>query len=158
MSLIIFPTENQDILLPILRNPKLFKLTNGQDSRIPLEKVQIDSTFTYLAIALKDKVIGYFSLKTLTHMIIEGHIAILPEYWGTAISAQAMEEGAQYIFDHTSYRKIVTFTPGNCTKVINLLKKCEYKQSGCIQEGIIYNNQLTSLLIFELDLNRGKHE
>ena len=142
----IFPTSNIDLIESILNEPKLHNKIDGQGSN---KKATINPAFVYLIALIDKEVIGMFSIRKITNLVVEGHIRILTKFWGTNIPSEALITAMNYVRDIKGFTKVITSVPGNCIHVLKFMKSQEFNRCGEIHEGIIYNNELTSLIFFE---------
>lgn len=147
--MIAYKTKNKELIESILNIPELYNLTNGQGVNEP---ATISPGFEYLIVEEEEKILGMFSIKKQTEMVMEGHIRILPEYWKTVVPTLALNAAMHYIKMNTNCLKVMTTVPGNCFHVLKFMKENRFRMCGCINEGIVYNNELVSLLFFEKGL------
>ena len=152
--MIITPTTDHNIIKSIVTNPPLFKLINGQDPSCTRENYEVDTKLDYLVAESHSTYFGLISMRTITSMVVETHIRIIPYYWKTGTSIEVALHGLKWLAANTAYRKTTTTVPGNCHHVLKFLKLIDFKPCGIINDGIIYNNELTSLIFFEKELVR----
>jgi RimJ/RimL family protein N-acetyltransferase len=141
-------STNYDLLTKIITEPKLFKVTYGQDKNPNWE---IDKTFRYFVINQEDEILGCFQIKEMTKFVLEVHIFLLSRYWGTAISLEAAKIGNDWIREQR-YTKAFTRVPANAIHVIKFVSALGYKACGMLDKAIIYNNVLVSIFFFELEV------
>lgn len=144
-------TKDIGLIKSIITNPYLYQLTYGQNAT-PVEEFKVDQTFTYLLIHEDEKIKGCFQLRELTKVLVEVHIYILPQYWGTDTSIDASFAGFKWLLLNTPYRKVFTDIPEDCTNVIDLVKRVGWKQFGSLDDGVIYNNRLQTLLFYSYNI------
>jgi len=142
------------VLLKIICTPELFELTNGQDGMVNVGNYELDQTYDYLLVENEEGPVGLFSIRKITNLVLEGHIRILPKFWGTESSLDAAKAGILYVEKHTPFRKIITTVPGNCTHVLKFIDKLGFKPYGCLERGIIYNNAVVPLVYFEYEVKK----
>lgn len=143
-------TKDYKVIQSILYNSRLFQACNGH-SNIP-EAKPVATSSEWLLISDNDTIIGCFELKKFTAMIVEGHIQILPDFWGTNTATKSMDKAISYLKEHTSYSKIITYVPFNCESVHKLLAKSKFKPCGQIENGCIYNNKYNNLILYKYNL------
>lgn len=144
------PTGNLELIRGIITEPKLFALSYGQS--VDSKNFEVEHNgFHYLHIKNGIKTVGCMQVRTLTRILLEAHIYILPEYWGTGISDRASEVGFEWAKSQ-GYYQVFTDVPKECTHVIRLLKRVGWVQCGHIKDGIIFNNKLQDLKFFCYDL------
>ena len=147
---LITPTKNIDKIKEIVTNPILWELNTGSaDNK---DSYQVDTNLIYLLINRKESLVGVLSYKEFTKITIEAHIQILPKYWGTGISLEAIKATIEWIKNNTRYTKILTSTPEDCIHVLKFAKKLNFTTCGSINNGVIYNNKQQALLLLEYDI------
>ncbi len=147
-------TTDKELIKEIMTHPALFRLTYGQG--IKAEDYEVDETLEYIVAFWHHEPVGLWSLHPVTALVVDAHIAMIPKYWGTEVIQKAMEAGYKYLKTETDYTKIFTSVPSNCFHMIKFCTRYNYKACGFIKDGIIYNNKLVDLLLFETDLyNEG---
>ncbi len=139
----IYNTKNNEIINSIINTPELLELTDQKEGG-----ATIDPSYDYLVAVEANSIIGMFHIRKVTNLVTEGHIRILPQYWKTDLPERALQYALEYVKE-TGARKVLTEVPGNCFHVLGFLKKHGFIQCGCLHEGIIYHNQLTSLVFYE---------
>jgi hypothetical protein len=113
----------------------------------------VDTTYRYVAIKDDDIVIGYFNFRSLTCNLAEAHIAINPEFWGTAgLSEAAGEAGFKWLRDNTKFIKCFTDVPLPCVNVHGLCKKLGWEACGMIKNGCIFDGTTTDLVLYDYNL------
>lgn len=135
-----------------MSNPKLFKVTTGNDL---IGEFYTDHSFDNVLIKVDDKPAGLFQFKRFSNLTIEGHINLLPEYWGKEISINAIKEGVKWLSANTEYSKLLTDVPLFCENVHRLLKLSGFKPCGIIKMGCRYGSQITDLILYEYDIKKG---
>lgn len=102
------------------------------------------------------RTIGAVSLKRFTDLMLEAHIYVLPEYWGSGASSAFAQKVYLEIFVPSEYNKLMTYTPSSCTQVINFLESFQFKKVGEITDGLTYMNEIVDLYIYvNSKLQRG---
>ncbi len=142
----ITKTESTHLIEAILNEPSLFALTNGQESR---KWATAQPGFEYLLITDKHNVMGMFSIRHVSKLVVEGHIRIMPRYWKTTTPAAALRFVYKYLKENHKTTKVITTVPANCRHVMRFMKEQRFKRFGVIKKGIVYNKKLTNLIYFE---------
>lgn len=139
----------------ILNNPLIYQLVNGTSQLQPIIGTYAEELtykgFQFLPIHNKDELIGVFSYREVTDILIEAHIHILPEYHNKGLGKEAVEFGCKE-FKAMGYNTIITFVPSNCSHVLKFMKDNNFEACGSIPEAIIYKNELVSSYIFKRGL------
>jgi RimJ/RimL family protein N-acetyltransferase len=148
-------TVDQTQITQIIIEPKLWAVEYGQGNK--LEDFTVDLSFDYLLIQDEDQdneVLGLFQVRSLTKIILEAHIYLLPKYWGKDYAKRSVLALFEYVRTQTRYHKVLTDVPASCKHVIKLMKKIGAEQCGYIKEGVVYNNTLQTLLLFDKKIVR----
>lgn len=144
-------TQNKKIIKQVLTEPTLWKVMYGQGNELSCFKP--DMSFRYLLVEKDNKeIIGLFQIRELTKMLLECHSFILPKYWGTATSKEAIIEGFNWVRSNTTYLKCFTDIPDDCKEVIKASEYLGWKKIGTIENGVIYNNKIQQLHLYEFSL------
>ena len=149
-------TRKLNIIKDILSNPRLFEVSNGH-SDIP-EFLDIDINSNYLLIEIDDKLAGCFQLKKFSPLIVEGHIHLLPEFWGKKCSINVTLEGIKWLKSNTRYTSILTDVPISCEHVHKLLLHTGFVPCGLIKDGCVFNNKFENLILYTCELNRDSND
>ncbi len=142
-------TTDYELIKTIVTNPDLLRLSEGFDA--DSKTITIDNSWIYLLIKDDDNLVGCFRLKEMTKAMIEGHIHILPTYWGNELTKEAVVLGHKWIKEQ-GYLKVFTFVPANCIHVLKFLHKLDYKICGSIKNAIVYRNILVTLFLYEFEV------
>ena len=143
-------THDYGLIKEIVTTPRLFELTYGQACN--KEDVDISDKNDYLVLSTDKEIVGCFSIREVTNILLEAHIAILPHLWGTEISQDAVNTGHAWAKDK-GYKAVMTSVPANCVHMLKWLTRMDYKPCGTIKNGIVYNKHLVSLILFEYTLD-----
>ena len=96
--------------------------------------------------------LAIFQLLEQTKIVGNLHAHTIKEHENKSIHRKVMPEVLDWIRQNTGYEKVIgTVAEGNI-KVRAILAKHAFRVCGIISNGIIENNQLQNLLIFELNL------
>jgi hypothetical protein len=140
---------DMELVRSIITTPKLYEAVSGKE--IPVAEFKVDLEYQYLIFKQDDKVLGCLQIKPLTKLVLDVHIFILPENWGTGIVKEIAHEGHKYIKE-LGYTKTFTRVPSNCMHVLHCLQKIGYTSCGMIEKGIVFNKTLVTLFLFEREL------
>ena len=91
------------------------------------------------------KQIGLVTFKPFTDLILEAHIYILPEHWGTGMSGKFAAKVYQDIFVPSKYAQLMTYTPATCVQVESFLTNFGFTKEYTMHKALTYMNQLTDL-------------
>jgi RimJ/RimL family protein N-acetyltransferase len=140
--------RTSDVIKQVLTADKLFKLIGGVDK----DKYQTPLNFEYLQITLNNELAGLFVLRELGEILIEGHICLLPEYWGKSVSDSILSAGIEFLKQNTKYHQIITTVPTPCLHVMKFLTRNNFRMCGTYHNATIFNNELTDLILFEISI------
>ncbi|HEY3527386.1 MAG TPA: hypothetical protein VGK47_14410 [Nitrososphaeraceae archaeon] len=143
-------TKNVDLIRSIVTNPILWKQA-GHDGDPIFYTPYLGNIWL---IGQKDnKNVGLLELKQITAITYEAHIRILPEFQGTGESVEFAQNVRKFIKNSCkNIHNLVCHVPMECKYVINFLSRLNLKVNGLIRNGIIYNNTLQDLIIFQLEV------
>ena len=147
----IRPTTNKEVILNILTNPTLFKLS-GEVSRI--EDFIVDPSYFFLEFLVDDKTAGLLKVRYLTAITVEAHIMILPEHHESGISLDIASKIIEFLKVNTQLSNLVTFVPSSCVHVIKYMRRIHFQLYGIISNGIVYNNQKNDLYCYKYEIVR----
>ena len=148
----ISQTHDLALIKAVVTEPKLWALTYGQDSACNPALYSPDLSYTYLHVEKDKKTVGLFQTRAQTKHVVECHIYIIPEYWGTHMSVEASYAGFQWLKNNTEYLKAFTQVPITCTHVVRLAKKIGWNLCGVIDRGVMFDNKLVDLLLYDYKL------
>ena len=115
------------------------------------EEYEIPQDGTEWLVAYEDDVtIGLMEIKAFTRITCNAHIHILPEFHKTGKSLEVIDATRQYLKEHTEYINAITTVPIRCEHVIKLMEKAGFVVQGLIKDGIVYNNILQDLILYQL--------
>ncbi len=146
--LTIEKTIDKNIITEIVCDSKLWTVQNGQDPNEDQRHYIPDPAKQYLVIKDDHHLVGLFTIRHVTHKLVEGHIRILPSYWGSKMSIEATHMLLKWLKDNTEAINLITHVPANCFHVKRFLDKLGTKVVGLIPDGIIYDHELVDLLIY----------
>lgn len=145
------PCFDKKIIQSVLQNTHLCDLVFGKNS---LEKImEFDHSIRYIGIYESDStLLGLYTIRPFTKITVEAHIYILPEYQGIGKSLEIAESGKDWLRFSTQYQNIITTVPSNCLHSVKYVNHIGFQHSGTISQGIIYNDEVTDLLIYTYNL------
>lgn len=146
------PTSRQ--IMNIISNPQLYRLHSGSEEG--LSTVTIDGGLRYIAghVDGEDEPFGLFTLKVMSDKIVDGHIWILPEYWGKDVSRPFLELGLRYLKECTKINIVTTFSPDPCKNAQHLVEEFGFKKYHTHKNGATYGDRVVDLHYYELYLER----
>ncbi len=149
----IEPLNDDYEISSIILQPKLWKMTYGQGCLV--EEFEIDKTCNYLGVIYQNELAGMFQLKEFNKITVDAHIYILPKYQNGLLSLKAVKACKEYLQENSDIYKVITSVPYECHYVHKFLAKTEFKPCGLINNGIIYNNNLQDLILYQLTIKEG---
>ena len=117
-----------------------------------IEILDIDLKHDWLVIKEEYKLIGIFEINPLTKISGLLHLNILEEYQNQGIAIKAFNALIKYL-KTTNYKQIIGSIPEKNKKIMSIVNKTKGKCCGSIKDGIIFNNELQDLLLFQLEVN-----
>lgn len=147
----IYKSQYPEVVHRILSHPVIQQVTSGTT---PVKDFKVDASFQHLLIENEAKqIIGCFQYRCTTSVLVEIHINILPEHWGSKCGLKATLKALKWLKNHTEFKKAWTDVPVVCIKILELMKEAGGVPCGIIKQGCVYNNELTDLILFERDIN-----
>ena len=143
--------HDSNIIKRIVTNPLLFKL-HGFAGFVEDYEPNLHNDDIWLHIIQDDKDIGLVQLEPITAITANSHVYILPEHHGSGIALEAVREVREYIKEKLRFKKIICTVPFDCGHVVKFNNKVGFTPCGLIHNGVIYNNRLQDLIIFEIEV------
>lgn len=106
----------------------------------------------YFEISLSGKIIGLFEIQILTQITGILHLHILEEFQNQGLAIHAVKELIKAL-KNTEIKQLIGTIPETNQHIMSIVNKTPSKCCGLIKDGIIWNNQLQNLILFQLDLN-----
>ena len=145
----ISPTFDVATIKNIVTHPKLYNLAGHCGD--PADYVP-DLNNLWLLVKSNNEVAGLIGLSEFTKITAVGHIYILPEYQTTGLSEAAVYKAAEILKENTYIRQIIIPVPTECRHVHLFMQRIKAQKSGIIKNGIIYNNNLQDLILYQYEL------
>lgn len=149
----IYPAEfNSMEAQLLLHNPILKALHTGTEDGIVIAKPD-----TFFLIGTNDEsnvLYGGLELRPITDRLVDIHIHILPEFWGTEIAGEFAKECIQWAKANTQIKYAVTETPSVCKNVISFLNEMGFQRIHVFKNGVTYNKKAADLLIYRYNVKR----
>ena len=142
-------TKDEESIKHVMCNTMIFKLANDQD--IEPHEYKVDWSSKYLLLQDYERIYGLFRIREFSKITLEAHIYILPEYWGKPVGVKAVKKLEKYARSR-GYRNIFTTVPITCVQVLQFLQKVNCKVCGKIDKGIIFNNELVDVILFNKNI------
>ena len=136
----------QDLIEAIGNVPKLYNLHMGQnydDSRRWYPKNDV-KYYVYMD-EEKGTIVGMIALSILTDKMLDVHIYILPQYWGTQISQDCASTTLGYLRDETNFNVLLTACPAQCIHAQNFIERVGFKKSAILKKAMTYAGKLQDL-------------
>lgn len=142
-------TKDYKLLTEIMSIPELYKLTYGKGT--DPKDFKINKKMEYFLIKKDDLIIGCIPYKELTSVTLEVHLQVMPSFWHKKLSLEIYLAFKEFI-KAKHYKKLLITTPAMCIHVLRLLQLYNFKVCGSIPGGVVYNNILQTLFLFEQEL------
>ena len=146
-------TDDIELINKIMNNSLIYQMANGSGVDAPFNKSNTEELkelgFKFLAVYNNKDLIGMINIRPLTKICLEVHINILPEYHKVGLGKKAHDEGLIWTKANTEFLSVMTYVPENCFHVLKFMQDNKWKAQGVFKDAIIYNNELTNLLMFQ---------
>ena len=152
--ILIKPDPDARTIKSVFLNPVIYQMTKGDLDDI--HTWEPPQNKRYVSIHLdnyKETLLGVASYNEVSPVLGEGHILIKPQYHNTAITVEAGKAFQRWLKVNTNYKTIITLIPGLCPHSMKYVEKLGFTACGNIPNGTVYNNILTSMFIFSVDLS-----
>ncbi len=146
---LIEKTTNNKIIKSIITHKELYKRTYGQNTN--RTNYNVESDWKYYLIQDFSNIIGVIQVRDVSKVTVEVHPFILPKYWNKNISTNAIKSVHNY-FKQLGYLNVLSSAPSNCIYALKFADKMGYKVCGMIKDGVVYNNYLVSLILYNYPL------
>lgn len=147
-----------ELLRSIIQNPELAKVHTGLKDVDPTQIQLAPNTYYIVGIDTEtSKPVGMITLKPFTNLTYEVHPYILPEYWKNRKARFGRELGYEvynFLKQDTQIKKLFTYIPASRQIVINYAKKFGFKEISRMKDALVYFDELTDLVLLELDIKR----
>jgi RimJ/RimL family protein N-acetyltransferase len=147
--IIITETKDKELIKSIITNEHIWELAGYSGNK---DEYEPDLTNTWLKIELDRVLVGIFKLRKFTEITVDGHIHILPEFRNKIIANDAIKESRKYLKEKSNYKNVITTVPISCEHVMKLMDRVGFKVCGAIHNGIIYQDRLEDLIVYELTI------
>lgn len=146
----IIPTNSDNLVKKIITNDKLWILAGYSGKK---EEFMPNMDNLWLEIQQNTVITGLFELRRFNTITFEIHPYVLPEHQHTGLSLDALNKLQEFLKEnYKEIKNLISYVPISCTHSIKFLEKTNSKISGLIKNGIIYNNQLQDLLLYQLEV------
>lgn len=113
-----------------------------------------DNTGIWLEVTDSQKVIAVFQLQEFTKITGNIHLHILKENQGKGIAKTLFDPLITWIEHNTKYQKLIATVPEHNIKMRAVIARLPFRITGIISNGIILDNKIQNLLIFELNVGK----
>ncbi len=108
-----------------------------------------DLEHEFIIINKDTKIIGMFEIQPVTKITGILHLHIKQEYQNQGIASEAMKKLVASL-KQTNYKSLVALIPASNKNIMSIVNKTKAKCCGLLQDGIILNNVVQDLIIFQL--------
>lgn len=137
--------KDNRIIKSIITHKKLFEYTYGQN--VDINSFTVDNSWNYSIVCNFNNIVGLIQHRPMTKMTVEVHPYVLPKYWHTDMSTLLIESVHKYVAKQ-GFKNVFSTAPANCTRALKFAKKVGYIPCGMIKDGVVYNNYLVSLILY----------
>ena len=136
----------------LLNNPVLKAAHAGtNDSQI------VPKFDTYFLMGISDDkqtIYAGLEIKPISDRVVDVHVHVMPEFWGTNVSDEFVENCIEWVKTNTEIKYAITETPSCCEQVLNFLDKVGFKRIHIFKNGVTYHGEAADLLIYRYDVKR----
>lgn len=143
-------THNFELIKQILMTPVLFDEIQDDGSCLP-EEFEPNPEWLYLLAKHDETILGLILLHDINSICVQGHINILPKYWGKRYD-EIVIKGLQWLRENTKALKVIATVPEDCTHVLEATKRWGFKQEGFSPNSIKRKNKLQGRYLLGIEL------
>lgn len=118
------------------------------------EGYKLDTKARYVIIKEEQKILAIAKYSYMTEVAIDYHLYVDPILWGKNKVSEIDQAIMTWYLNNTRITAVSIFSPAACTHVHSASLKCGYECSGIIKFGIIWDQKLQDLYIFNKTLWR----
>lgn len=113
--------------------------------------VIINKAHEYYLIYKDQVIVGLFEIQPISKITGNLHMHILEKYQKQRLACKSVLE-LKKILKNSDYKQLIGTIPANNLHSASLIKQLNAHYVGMVQDGIIWNNILTNLLIYQLEV------
>ncbi len=140
-------TNNKEEIERIVKNPIISKLLSLSDSYEP----DFNNEKFYL-IHKESLVIGITTLKKFSNITYDAHLILLPEYHGRGLATKVGYKFFKFVKKNTIINNLITSVPLEAKHGHKYMERLEFKVIGLIKNGIVYNNKIQDLILYQKEV------
>ncbi len=129
----------------------IHKLENSLESLEILFPVRVNKAHEYYIIIVENDVVGLFEIQPLSKITGILHLHILEKHQKRGLAINAVNELIN-VLQNSSYQQLIGTIPENNKHIMSIVNKTKAKCCGLIKDGIIWNDILTNLVLFQLEV------
>lgn len=141
-------TKDKKLITDIVTVPELYNLAGNYGN---IKKYKPDMRKLWLEIKINGKTAGLGVFKEVTKITYDSHIYVLPEYQKKGLTPEIARELQKYL-SFKGVKTLIATVPMECSHIFKLMEKTNFKVTGMIPNGIIYNYKLQDLIIFSANI------
>jgi RimJ/RimL family protein N-acetyltransferase len=151
MNIQIYRTQDRDFLANYFVKERVWELSSSGKPWTSKEFV-LNPELLYLVAADGHEVLCVFVIDPWTEKTVEMHLHCRRKYWGKGIIDPCLDELKKVLHDTLKYDILVTSSPRLCTEVLEVLRRNNCHQVGCIEGGTAYKGETCDMLLFSYKL------
>lgn len=113
--------------------------------------VEIVDTHDYLMMHQEGQVKGLFEIQPITKITGMVHMHIKEEHQNQGIGIDAFNALLMYLRGR-QYKQLIGPIPEHNTRIQSIVNKTLAKECGRIKDGIVYDNKLQDLILYQLEI------
>ncbi len=106
----------------------------------------------WLIINFRSKAIGLFELQEVSKIASIVHMHIISGYQKQDLGLLAFKKLVEYLSLHSKIKTLIGTIPAKNSHIMSIVNRTAAKCCGNIPNGIIFNNELQDLLLFNLEV------
>jgi RimJ/RimL family protein N-acetyltransferase len=146
---------DMNLIAETITHPRIYPhvsddLSPGRDSFVPCDHTAL----YYLGVWDELEFLGLWMFAPQNSICWEVHTCLLPHAWG-AVAIEATIGAANYIFENTECRRIITTVPRTNLLALRLAKKAGLTQYGVNERSFLKNGELVDQILLGISKPEG---
>lgn len=109
---------------------------------------KLDTSAKYVIIERNNKILAMAKYSYMTEVAVDYHLYLDPAIWGQDKVVEIDQAVMDWYLNNTRITAVSIFSPASCSQVHKASLKCGYECAGIIKFGIIWNEKLEDIYVF----------
>ena len=136
-------TRNVELIREVLTDARLWEVCHEDGAPGPDHFVPETEYSKWIALVdHQDNFRGFVLASPLSNTMADVHVMIRPEYWGWAGNVELGKLAVQWLWDNTTYKKLVACIPVSDKQVFRYACRVGFKREGVNRASFLRNGEL----------------